>query len=306
MIRPEGSGSPSGASQSGTGSGRVGRRGAGLATGRSKFMPWRNSLNARTRSQSELARAWLARRGVKQAGADAWSGPDPWGGQVSTATDVSHAWTSHALADPGLDQLARLQLALGLLELLDDYWVACEIGWRMRNTQDPTLVSTFWDAYRRHLESPEAPEAVRYSLWVDWFEDPSTAKVAFAETLGNDVGRLGRSGRLDELAVGPLFRRAERVLYDSGPVPWAIKHGLYLDVLQLEELHLALFQGVLASYQDAHGNLEPAAALALLNRLKLPQDTPDLASLKAVLAAGADNHHRNPNVWTVANGAASA
>jgi hypothetical protein len=273
-----------------------------MATGRSRFIPWRKSLNARTRSQSDMARAWLARRGVQATGSGAWSGPDPWGGQVRTSTDVSHAWTSQALADPELNQMGRLKVALGLLELLDDYWVACEIGWRMRNTHDPALTTTFWSAYRRHLEAPDAPSAVRYSLWVDWFEDPSTAKVAFAETLGNDVGRLGAAGRLIELTVGPLFRRAERVLQDSGPVPWVIKHGLYLDVLPLEALHLALFRGVLASYQDAHGDLEPQPALALLNRLSLPPDTPDLASLKAVLAAGADNHHRNPNVWTAANG----
>jgi hypothetical protein len=276
------------------------RRGVGLGAGRSKFMPWRNSLNARTRSQSDFARAWLARKGVRPVDSATWSGPDPWGGQVRTSNDVSHAWTRHALADPELDQVNQLLLALGLLELLDDYWVACEIGWRMRNTQDPTLVATFWSTYRRHLESPVAPEAVRYSLWVDWFEDPSTAKVAFAETLGNDVRRLGACGRLEELTGGPLFRRAERVLQDSGPVPWGIKHGLYRDVVQLEALHTALFRGILASYQDAHGDLEPASALAILNQLRLPDNTPDLASLKAVLAAGADNHHRNPNVWTAA------
>jgi hypothetical protein len=217
---------------------------------------------------------------------------------------VSHAWTGEALTDPGLDGIGRLELALGLLELLDDYWVACEIGWRVRNAQDPTLAAAFWSAYRRHLESPEALQAVRYSLWVDWFEDPSTAKVAFAETLGNDVERLGASGRLDELAGGPLFRRAERVLQDSGPVPWSVKSGLYRDVVSLEALHPALFRGILASYQDTHGDLEPAAALDILNQLKLPDDPPDLPSLKAALAAGVDNQHRSSAVWSIADRAA--
>jgi hypothetical protein len=230
-------------------------------------------------------------------GSGAWTGPDPWGGHVHTSNDVAHAWTSQALTDPALDQLGRLYLALGLLELLDDYWVACEIGWRMRHTHDPLLVAAFWGAFRRHLESPKPPEAVRYSLWVDWFEDPSTVRTAFAQVLGNDVDRLRAVGRLGDLTDGPMFRRAERVLRDSGPVPWTVKFRLYADLAALEPLHPALFCGILASYHDAHGDLDPGAALDLLRRLRLPADTMHLSRLESVLATGAVNHHRSPYVW---------
>lgn len=261
-------------------------------------------LNARMRSKADFARAWLAQHDVLTDAPGAWSGPDPWGGQVRTSNDVAHAWTGHALADPVLDQRDQLRLALGLLELLDDYWVACEIGWRMRHTRDAALVAMFWDSMRHHLESASPPEAVRYALWVDWFEDPSTVKAAFAEVLGNDVQRLRSSGRLGDLGSGPLFRRAERVLQDSGPVPWSLKDDLYRDVAVLEPLHPAIFGGILASYHDVHGDLDPVAALELIDRLQLPADTMHLGVLRSVLATGAVNSHRSSAGWNVADGAA--
>jgi hypothetical protein len=248
-------------------------------------------------SQRRFASAWLAHHGVQPVGAGSWRGPDPWAGQVQTSNDVAHAWTSQALADPDLNRLDRLHLALGLLELLDDYWVACEIGWQMRKTHDPLLVTVFWDGYRHHLESTQPPAAVRYSLWVDWFEDPSTVRTAFAEVLGNDVDRLRGSGRLGDLIDGPLFRRAERVLQDSGPVPWPVKSGLYADLAAVEALHPALYCGILASYHDVHGDLDPIEALDLLRRLRLPADTKHRSRLESALATGSVNHRRSPYVW---------
>lgn len=275
--------------------------------GRSRQVPWlMKPLYAQMRSRpsnlGSLATAWLNQRGVVPVGTGSWAGPDPWGGQVHTSNDVAHAWTSQVLADPALDQLDQLRLALGLLELLDDYWVACEIGWRMRHTHEPAMVTTFWDCYRHHLESPEPLEAVRYSLWVDWFEDPSTVRAAFAQVLGNEVDRLRAADRLDELAGGPLFRRAERVLRESGPVPWTVKHRLYTDLAALESLHPALFCGILASYHDVHGDLDPIAALDLLRRLTLPAGTIHRSRLESVLATGSANHHRSPIVWNAALG----
>ncbi|MEU9233955.1 hypothetical protein [Streptomyces subrutilus] len=58
-----------------------------------------------------------------------------------------------------------------------------------------------------------------------------------------------------------------------------------------------MFRGLLTSYHDIYGDLEPAAALALLDRLDLPTDTPHLAELRHVLAAGHTNHYRSPGAW---------
>ncbi|MEU4331050.1 hypothetical protein [Nonomuraea dietziae] len=243
----------------------------------------------------EYARRWLAEDGVVQVGDGSWtSGEEPQ--ERLTANEVAHTWTRLALEDPDLDQDGRLHLALGLLDLLDDYWVTCEIGFVLEG-RDPREAGALWAAYRRRLEASRPAEPITYSLWVDWFEDRATAAAAFGEVLGDEVETLRAHGRLDELTVDPLFRRARRVLEISGPVPWETKHPVYQAVAALPELHPALFTGLLGSYHDVYGSLEPEAALALLRRLDLPQDTTHLASLRAVLEAGHRNHYRSPDAW---------
>ncbi|MFJ6370330.1 hypothetical protein ACIQK5_19425 [Streptomyces virginiae] len=145
--------------------------------------------------------------------------------------------------------------------------------------------------YRRRLEADKEVEAVTYSLWVDWFEDHATSATAFAEVLGNDIEHV-----VTDPSQAPL-RRARRVLECSGPVPWSVKESTYRTALRLPALHPALFRGLRASFHDVYGDLNPAAALALLDRLDLPADTPHLAELRQVLAAGHMNHYRSPGAW---------
>jgi hypothetical protein len=253
-----------------------------------------------TSAEAEFARTWLAERGVTSNDSGRWTGPDPSGGQVETASDVAHKWTGEALADPALDALGRLRLGLGLLDLLGEYWVSCEIRWAVRDTPDERVARTFWNAYRQRLEVAEPADPISYSLWVDWFEDRSTVARAFTELLANDVDQLAAEGRLEELAHGPLFWRAEHILRISGPVPWPVKSGVYETVAAVPELQPALYQGILRSYHDYFGDLEPQAALALLRKLKLPADTTSLAPLCTVLAAGGVNHYRDPEAWKAA------
>ncbi|MFJ8466625.1 hypothetical protein [Streptomyces swartbergensis] len=47
---------------------------------------------------------------------------------------------------------------------------------------------------------------------------------------------------------------------------------------------------LLASCHDTYGDLEPSAALAVLDQLDLPADTQHLAELRHVLAAGHKHH----------------
>lgn len=223
----------------------------------------------RTPEAGEAAR-WLAERGV------------PLGPELDSE-EIAHEWTAALLADDELSPVRRLRTALGLLDLLEQYWVTAEIGFFLAGQSDPAVASVFWAGYRRRLEGAEPPEQVLYSLWVDWFEDRETAAAAFAAVLGDDVRALSARGRLDELAGGPLHRRAARVLEYSGPVPWGDKHDVYEAVATVPALVPALFKGLLASHHDYFGDLEPAAALALLDRLDLPPDTEHLASLRAAL-----------------------
>ncbi|MGW6706437.1 alpha/beta fold hydrolase [Streptomyces sp. NPDC054956] len=241
----------------------------------------------------ELARRWLATAGVTRTGEDAWT--DDEGGRL-TSNEVAHAWAGPAVTDDSLDVEARLRLGFGLVDLLGDYWVTVEIGFAVRGAEDPTTARALWNGYRSRLEAPEMPEAITYSLWVDWFEKRDTSERAFAEVLGRDIGQL-----LPGAPEG-LLRRARRVLECSGPVPWQAKAPVYRTASALPELHPALLRALLSSYHDIYGNLEPAPALALLDTLALPADTEHLAALRTVLAAGHAKDHRSPEAWREATG----
>ncbi|MHC5905949.1 hypothetical protein ACVNF4_18900 [Streptomyces sp. S6] len=233
----------------------------------------------------EEAREWLAARGVVEADGGWTDAAEP--GRPRTADDIAHSWAGEVFTDDGLDAVGRARLGFGLLDLLDEYWVTCELRFAAGSLPPGAL----WDGYRRRLEEERDAEPVTYSLWVDWFEDPETAEASFAEVLGDDLDRVVES------PTPELLRRAGRVLSSSGPVPWAVKHRAYDTVVQLPALHQPLFDGLLAGYHDVYGDLEPASALALLDRLTLPADTTHLAELRTVLAAGHRNHYASPEAW---------
>ncbi|MER6678869.1 hypothetical protein [Streptomyces sp. NPDC000983] len=237
---------------------------------------------------AEAARRWLAEQGVRQVHGGWASDDEP---QVLlTTSQVAHSWAGDVFAED-LDAADQVRLAFGLLDLLDEYWVTCEVRFANEGADGPLPGDVLWDGYRRRLEADRGAEAVTYSLWVDWFEDATTSAMAFAEVLGNDT---------DRLTAGPsegLLRRARRVLECSGPVRWPVKEPTYRAAARLPALHPAVLRGLRASFHDIYGDLEPAAALALLDRLDLPADIEHVAELRHVLAAGHKNHHRSPGAW---------
>ncbi|WP_223831228.1 hypothetical protein [Streptomyces venezuelae] len=234
------------------------------------------------------ARRWLADQGVRQVRGGWVTDEEP--EELLTASQVAHSLAGDVFAED-LDAADQVRLAFGLLDLLDTYWVTCEIRFADESAEGPLPAGVLWDGYRQRLEAEREVEAVTYSLWVDWFEDHTTSARAFAEVLGNDIDRVVAE------PSEALLRRARRVLECSGPVRWAVKEQTYRTALRLPALHSALFRGVRASFHDLYGDLEPAAALALLDRLDLPADTQYLAELRHVLAAGHKNHHRSPGAW---------
>jgi hypothetical protein len=233
---------------------------------------------------------WLAEQGVTRLGAGRWLSQ----GNECSARELAHQWVEDALIDdlPPADLLRR---GFGLLDLLDQYWVTFEIGCFLADEPDPAIRAAFWAGYRERLEREEPVEQVLYSLWVDWFEDRTTSDEAFREMLADDVRELRSRNRLADLAAGPLHRRAARVLENSGPVPWLSKHDVYQAAATVPALHQSVFRGLLTGYHDVYGDLDPAAALTLLDQLNLPVE--HFAHLRAVLKTGARNHQRNPGVW---------
>ncbi|WP_030622379.1 hypothetical protein [Streptomyces sclerotialus] len=248
---------------------------------------------------AEEARRRLAGRGAVEAG-DGWvDASEPGQGQHLTHNEIAHSWAGEVFTDKSLEAAEQVRLAFGLVDLLDEYWVTAEIRHASRGAQGSFPADVLWDCYRQRLEAEQVAEAITYSLRVDWFEDRDTAGTAFAEVLGNGVDHIVAKG------AGASLRRADRVLACSGPVPWPVKRQAYDTAARLPALHEPLFKGLLTSYHDVYGDLEPAAALALLDRLRLPAGTPHLAELRFVLAAGHTNHHRSPRAWDEAAQAAT-
>ncbi|MFJ3222742.1 hypothetical protein ACIPJS_05180 [Streptomyces sp. NPDC086783] len=234
------------------------------------------------------ARRWLADQGVSRLH-DGWVS-DERPELLLTGNQVAHSWAGDVFAED-LTTAEQLRLAFGLLDLLDEYWVTCEIRFANEGPEGPLPADVLWDGYRQRLEADRNAEAVTYSLWVDWFEDHTTSATAFTEVLGNDIDRV-----VAEHSPGPM-RRARRVLECSGPVLWTVKEPVFRTAARLPALHPALFRGLRAGFHDVYGDLEPGAALSLLDRLDLPSDTEHLAELRHVLAAGHKNHYRSPGAW---------
>ncbi|GAA3456285.1 hypothetical protein [Dactylosporangium matsuzakiense] len=221
-------------------------------------------------ARSDRTRQWLAAHDLDTDG-------DP--------NDAARDLMPEIRADDELSPADKLEIGLGLLEILGAYWVLVELRWLVN--ADESLWDTHWQALRDYLEQPRPSEAVLYSLWNDWFEDIETSQRAFTEVLGRDVAKLGGA---DEA----LLRRATAVLKVSGPVPWKVKFPVYSAAAEHERLHRAVFSGVLYSFHDVYGSLEIEPALELLDRLALPPDTEHLAELREELAAGhANQHHRD-------------
>lgn len=210
--------------------------------------------------------------------------------------DVGFACAYEMIHDDEAGGEQRVRTALGLLDLTGAFEVMTHLNAYVIGHDDPAVVDVFWAGCRTRLEAADPIENLRLSLRTYWFLG-DTAPAAFAAMLGDDVRRLAADGRLPDVAHGPLHRRACHVLEDSGTVRWADKHDVLLAAATVNELHHAVFRGLFAAYHAVYGDLRPADALDLLQRLNLPAGTEGLDQLRAVLRRGARNHYDEPALW---------
>lgn len=245
---------------------------------------------------AETARRWLAEDGITQVGEETWYDAEPPAATL-TRDHVAEGLGCMAFTDEELDAAGRLRVAMGLMEVLGDHvLVIGQIHQAHTGVGGPLPAEALWGGYRRRLEAVPECEALLSSLWCTWFEDHRTSAEAFAGVLGEDRERLVPG------APEPLLRRARRVLENSGPVPWEAKAPTLRAAAGVPGLRHAVFRALLLGYHDSYGDLDPAGALVLLDRLELPAGTPHAAPLRSVLAAGHRNHRHDPEVWRAAAG----
>ncbi|RSM67705.1 hypothetical protein DMB66_15315 [Actinoplanes sp. ATCC 53533] len=210
--------------------------------------------------------------------------------------DVAFGCAYEMVFEGPADPVRRVRTALGLLDLTGEFEVLTHVNEYVRDHHDPAVIDAFRAGCRTRLEAADPIENLRLSLRTYWFVGDTSA-AAFAALIGDDVRRLAANGLLPRLAHGPLHRRARHVLEDSGAVRWADKHDILQAAATVAELHPAVLHGLLAGYHEVYGDLQPAEALTLLERLRLPAGADGLARLRTVLREGAKNHYDDPALW---------
>ncbi|MEU4425674.1 hypothetical protein AB0F81_34055 [Actinoplanes sp. NPDC024001] len=231
---------------------------------------------------ADLALHWLADAGIAPLGPGRWVDGERPGATEMTDDDVAFACAYEMLRDDETGGVLRVRTALGLLDLTGAFAVLIHLNAYVIDHDDPAVTDAFWAGCRTRLETADPCENLRLSLRTFWFIG-DTSPAAFAALLGDDVRRLAAAGRLPDLARGPLHRRAWHVLEDSGTVPWAGKRDAYRAAATVVELHPALFRALLAGHHAVYGSLDPAEAVDLLQRLRLPAGTEGLADLRMAL-----------------------
>ncbi len=112
-------------------------------------------------------------------------------------------------------------------------------------------------------DDPGRQEAALYSLWVDYFEVPARARFVFPRLLRQ-------------------VHRRDALLASSGPVPWALKREAYQQAVHEPALHASLARGLLGSFYDVMGSVEPVEARALFRSIVV-EDAAVAAALESII-----------------------
>jgi hypothetical protein len=125
-----------------------------------------------------------------------------------------------------------------------------------------------WAQYARYLTDPaeELAGPIKYSLWCDWFEDPTTVGEAW-----------------DQLIEGANGRALRRLLEMSGPVPWALKKDVLKRLAPEPAWQQTVFSSLLYAAFDSYGKIDKVEAGEVLEQLEISKDHEDLDRLKREL-----------------------
>ena len=126
-----------------------------------------------------------------------------------------------------------------------------------------------WEKYKEYLltGTDKQKEEIKYSLWVDFFEDPETVDEAWSEVV-NDNSEIN------------ILRQ---VLSISGPVPFDKKDKLYLRVIADKKNHNYILDSLVGSFFDVFGQINFQRARVLLPTLKVDKESQNYKKLDECL-----------------------
>ena len=119
--------------------------------------------------------------------------------------------------DENIEPIDKIKISFELFERSPEYGICMELKMAF-NEMSIEIRDYLWEKYRYYLLSgtDKQKEQIKYSLWVDFFEDPETVDEAWSKIVTNN----------SEINV------LRQVLSISGPVPFEKKDKLYLKVIE--------------------------------------------------------------------------
>jgi hypothetical protein len=156
--------------------------------------------------------------------------------------------------DEKLDIKEKLYLTLQLFDQKPEYGVTMQLSINF-DKMNKSIKDIMWNHYRSHLSNGDTLQSdqIKYSLWVDFFEDGETVEEAWNKMVGD---------YRDNIVL-------KQLLTISGPVPFKLKNDLYEKVIDNDEWHEYILDSLVGSFFDVYGKIDFHKARTILDKLKV-------------------------------------
>ena len=170
--------------------------------------------------------------------------------------------------DEDIEPIDKINISLELFERTPEYAICMELKMAFRE-MSLKIRNILWEKYKEYLlaGTDKQKEEIKYSLWVDFFEDPETVDEAWSKIV-NDNSEIN------------ILRQ---VLSISGPVPFDKKDKLYLRVIADKKNHNYILDSLVGSFFDVFGQINFQRARVLLPTLKVDKESQNYKKLDECL-----------------------
>lgn len=160
--------------------------------------------------------------------------------------------------DEHISQTDQIDISFELFDRSPEYGIVSELNMAYKE-MEPEIKKELWSKYRQYLFSgtQDQKEQIKYSLWVDFFEDPKTVDVAWNEMI-------------DANSKIEIIRE---VLSVSGPVPFEKKEELYSEVIADKRNHEYILESLVGSLYNVFGQIHFQKSREILPNLDVDRKT---------------------------------